>query len=414
MPSFVLSLALLLLVALMLLAVSNRELIALTFLGFSTAALPLSIWIVGAIALGFLLGLWILLLFRFGTTGLGSGSGAPAWGRRRANYGPEDFAVVDERFGEGGDRYDDARYRDNRYDDVYGQEQYQSGVTASQAGNQSYSTDRYPAEEQSNRYGSDSYGESDSYGTDRYGRGESDYYGTEQQSYGDRSESDFEPQDQFSAASGYGSDKATSSRDDGQSRNRPVETPKTTLQQPSSAIDPTIPADWDDQYREDWTQEELVAEPVLRNEGTAPKLKRWFSQPVEGRPKLNLGGFGSGDAGDSGSDGRGGGQSDEAGRSPDSSGESANWQGANSGDRYGGSAYEPDQSRGDVYDADYRVVRQPEGSAEPGTRSAPESSPRLETQAADQPAKETRGGSSGSSRSDRPKSEWDIESDLDW
>ncbi|NJN29381.1 MAG: DUF1049 domain-containing protein, partial [Synechococcales cyanobacterium RM1_1_8] len=59
MPSPLLSLALLLLILLTLLAISNRELVALAFLGMGTVALPLSVWIGGAIALGFLLGLWI-------------------------------------------------------------------------------------------------------------------------------------------------------------------------------------------------------------------------------------------------------------------------------------------------------------------------------------------------------------------
>ncbi len=408
MPSFVLSLALLLLVLLTLLAVSNRELIALTFLGFSTVALPLSIWILGAIALGFLLGLWILLLFRLGATGLGSGSGAPAWGRQRANYGPEDFAVVDERFAEGGDRDDDGRYRDNRYDDVYGQGQYQPDVTASQSSNRGYATDRYPADSPSNRYGNDGYGESDGYGTDRYGRGESDYYGTEQQSYGD-------PQDRFSAASGYESSANGAVSSDAQNRNQPPEPPQTTLQSSSSTMDPTVPADWDDQYREDWTQEELVAEPILRNEGTAPKLKRWLSQPGEGRPKLNLGGFGLGGATESGKGEPSLGQSADSGRSPAEPGEVTDWQGARSGDRNddGSSAYgNESQGRGEVYDADYRVVRQPEGRAESSPRSEP--SPQREAPT-DKAAQESKRDSSESSPSNRPKkSEWDIESDLDW
>ena len=423
MPSFVLSLALLLLVLLTLMAVSNRELIALTFLGFSTVALPLSIWIGGAIALGFLLGLWILLLFRFGTVGLGSGD--PSRDKRRANYGPEDFAVVDERFVEGQDSYDDGRYSDNRYDDVYGQGQYQSEGTISQGSYQAYSAERdYPADEQPTRYGRDDYGRDDyrsaeGYETERYGRG-ADGYGTEQQSYGDDSVKD-EPQDRFSAASGYDSANAASSEDQTQSRPRQVDasqpadqpttnqpTTRPTTFQSSSAADPTIPADWDDQYREDWTQEELLAAPLLRNEGPAPKLKRWLSQPGEGRPKLNLGGFGLGGATESS---RGDRRSDEPGqvepgRSPDPLGEVADWRGAAQGDRYDDPASnQGSQTRDGIYDADYRVVRQPENISKPEPPPVAKPQPRRET-SVDSTAKEVKG--------DRSQSEWDIESDLDW
>lgn len=413
MPSFVLSLALLLLVLLTLLAVSNRELIALTFLGFSTVALPLSIWIGGAIALGFLLGLWILLLFRFGTAGLGSGSPAP--GRRRANYGPEDFAVVDdERFAEGADRYDDGRYSENRYDDVYGQGQ--SGVTASQEGYQGYATNRdYPAEAQSSRDGRGDYGSAEGDEAESYSRTVDDY-GAAQQSYSEPAD---EPQDRFSAASGYESGNAASRAEHEKTTDsRPrTDASKTTLQDPRSAVEPSIPADWDDQYREDWTQEELFAEPILRDEGAAPKLKRLFRQSSEGRPKLNLGGFGLGGAAEAGADNRSGGQQGEgeAGQSSSASGEVADWQGAIPGDRYDSSAYNSGEKvRGEVYDADYRVVRQPEDIAEPSLRSA--AAPQPWREAPEKPTeKESQGGdaSSGAGR-DRPQSEWDIESDLDW
>lgn len=96
MPSLILSLAATLLLLLALLAISNRGLVALTFLGFLTVALPLALWIAGAIALGFLLGLWLLGLFH-----LAQRRPLPSpKGRRGAyqakDYGPEDFAVVNE------------------------------------------------------------------------------------------------------------------------------------------------------------------------------------------------------------------------------------------------------------------------------------------------------------------------------
>jgi len=430
MPSFVLSLTLLLLVVLALLAVSNRELIALTFLGVSTIALPLSVWIVGAIAAGFLLGLWILLLFRFGTVGAirGSDSGAPFRSQRRTNYGPEDFAVVDERFAEGeqheavagkgyGDRqYDDARdgsrYNDNRYDDIYNRGQYPEdsrGQDYSQE--RGYADDRGYAQRQ-NDSGQRSYDpasyDSASYGSDydsgRYSSQDRDEATRDgenresaQEEYGDRPS----PQDEFSAASGYGGTGNWQGQAQAQpglnqdivTQNNPV-SPKTILQLPSQE-DPTVPADWDDPYREDWTEAELIAEPVLRNETTEPKLKRWFSNRTE----------------------RSGNEQELSEPVPSEAERS-----------------QPETNRpvkpnpvkpnpvtpnpvapNDVYDADYRVVQQPSSppTSEPPRPTAPPQQPASQPSSSQDNA-QGNAQNKPSSRSDRASSEWDIESDLDW
>lgn len=431
MPSFVLSFALLLLVLLTLLAVSNRELIALTFLGVSTVALPLSVWILGAIAVGFILGLWILLLFRFGTVGVGSGN--PFRDKRRANYGPEDFAVVNDRFADSqaAPVYRDGRYEDNRYDDIYGRGQHEDRSEANLGDTDRYGQDYEPAADRYDTGGGYGTGYDTGYDNTGYNSGRDE--AAERSYAADSYERDrAEPQDRFSASAGYDrtgvSGGAASSPADATGKDDPSPAAQSTQ---SAAADPAMPQDWDDQYREDWTEEELSAqpEPVLRNQNPAPKLKRWLNPNGEERPRLNLGGFGLGET--------------KASRDPEAEqpdaveakagsdysqdyrGDESDWQAARGygdgpgGDRggYESNRYDsaPDANSREVYDADYRVVRKPEeepgiANPEPADRSRqsvsrpmgepntppPESKP--------EPKRGERGG----------KDDWDIDSDLGW
>ena len=429
MPSFVLSSALLLLVLLTLLAVSNRELIALTFLGVSTVALPLSIWILGAIAVGFLLGVWILLLFRFGTVGAGSGS--PFRDKRRANYGPEDFAVVDDRFAESqaAPVYRDGNYGDNRYDDIYGQGQYEERSGASSGASQR-DTGGYASEQDYERQPVDGYG-SDGYGADDYETG------YDQGRYASSYESDsVEPQDRFSASAGYdnrtGSSGGSASSPSGTDGNKePVSSPHAESSTNAPATDPAMPQDWDDQYREDWTQEELLPQPVLREQTAAPKLKRWLNPNGEERPLLNLGGFGlGGSKPEQGVDTRAQSAPVDADARRDDSldyrADESDWQAAGgydktpSGDRrrYEPNPYDsiPEAGSREVYDADYRVIRKPEGESaaanpappEPETSRNPDSRPIREPEAQPESKMEPK------QRDGSGKDDWDIDSDLGW
>lgn len=72
--------------------ISNTTPIALTFLGMQTLALPLAVWIAGALLAGVATGLWFLILFR-----LAERRGARREReQRRAEFGPDDFAVVND------------------------------------------------------------------------------------------------------------------------------------------------------------------------------------------------------------------------------------------------------------------------------------------------------------------------------
>ncbi len=112
MRSFVIFLLLALLGAIATLLLSNTPSIALTFLGMQSITLPLAIWMLGALLAGVATGLWFVILFR-----LAARRGAAAERRyRRSEFGPEDFAVVDDypaaTYGSPGQAFERDDYRD--------------------------------------------------------------------------------------------------------------------------------------------------------------------------------------------------------------------------------------------------------------------------------------------------------------
>lgn len=130
MRSFVTFLLLALLGAIAAFLISNTTPIALTFLGITSIALPLAVWMGGAILAGVATGLWFSILFR-----LAERRGARLESKRQkaASFGPDDFAMVDDgypardfatasdygesRYGEEG--YQGAGYEQNAgYDDA--------------------------------------------------------------------------------------------------------------------------------------------------------------------------------------------------------------------------------------------------------------------------------------------------------
>lgn len=93
MRSFVTFLLLALLGAIAAFLISNTTPIALTFLGITSMALPLAVWMGGAILAGVATGLWFSILFR-----LAERRGARLESKRQkaASFGPDDFAMVDD------------------------------------------------------------------------------------------------------------------------------------------------------------------------------------------------------------------------------------------------------------------------------------------------------------------------------